>query len=377
MNKAALQELARQNGTPLMIVDHMAIRENFRTFRKLLPRVFPNYAIKANPEVEIVRTLYQEGSGFDIASWEEFTTLRRALPANEKEQQKFINSKVVFANTIKTIEALEGMRDFHIPMTFDNISELDKIEAHCKHAPLILRVEVPNDGAIVELSSKFGARYEDCRALLKHAEALNLKVIGVSFHVGSQCEKPDNFKTAFKLARQIFDDAKAMGHEFTTLDIGGGFPAPYDATVAPFEAFARLINDLIDSYFPSEQVKIIAEPGRFFVATAATSIASVIGKAIRHGRPYYYINDGVYHTFSGFIYDHIQYHFKAFKNGKSIPSTVAGPTCDALDTIVKDDPLPDLEIGDLVYSENTGAYTNASASFFNGFPPAKIIHVNE
>lgn len=377
INKATLQDLARKAGTPLMVVDHAVIRENFHAFRRLLPRVKPMFAIKANPEEAIVRTLFKEGSGFDVASLEEFATLRRALPGSEEEQLEFINSNVVFANTIKSIKALEAMRNFNVPMTFDNITELDKVAACCKHVPLILRLEVPNDGAVVELSSKFGAQYEDCMDLLKHARSLDMKVIGVSFHVGSQCERPDNFKTAFQLARKLFDDANAAGHEFTVLDIGGGFPAPYDASVAPFEAFTRLINDLIDSYFPDEYVKIIAEPGRFFVATAATSIASVIGKARRHGRPYYYINDGVYHTFSGLIYDHIHYHFKAFKDGETTPSTVAGPTCDALDTIATDDPLPDLDVGDLVYSENTGAYTNASASYFNGFPPAKIVHMNE
>lgn len=373
----ALEELAQKYGTPLLVIDHETIRDNFRAFRRLLPRVKPYFAIKANPEEAIARTLLYEGAGFDIASLEEFNILRRVIPGTDQEQRAFIDANVVFANTIKSFKALDAMQAYNVPMTFDNAAELDKIAARCRHVPLILRLEVPNDAAIVELSSKFGARYDDCPALLEHADMLGLKVVGVSFHVGSQCEKPGAFKTAFQRARKLFDDAIATGHGFTVLDIGGGYPAPYDESVAPMEAFSKRINDLIDEYFPSNDVQIIAEPGRFLVATAATAVATVIGKSVRHGRPYYYIDDGVYHTFSGFIYDHIQYHFKAFKDGKTTPSTVAGPTCDALDTIVKDDPLPDLEVGDLVYSENTGAYTNASASFFNGFPPAKIVHINQ
>nr|MDO8083191.1 type III PLP-dependent enzyme [Candidatus Sigynarchaeum springense] len=371
------EELAQKYGTPLLIIDHAVIRDNFRTFRQLLPRVKPFYAIKANPEESIVRTLFNEGAGFDIASLEEFDTLRRVIPGGYQEQRAFFDANVVFANTIKNFKALDTMQAYNVPMTFDNEVELDKIATRCRHVPLILRLEVPNDGAVVELSSKFGARFENCPDLLKHADMLGLNVIGVSFHVGSQCEKPGNFTIAFQRARQLFDDVEATGHKFTVLDIGGGFPAPYNSSVAPMEAFASLINRLIDTYFPSNDVQIIAEPGRFFVATAATAVATVIGKSKRNGRPYYYIDDGVYNTFSGLIYDHIQYHFNAFKTGNATPSAVAGPTCDALDMIAKDDPLPDLDVGDLVYSENVGAYTNASATFFNGFQPAKIVHLNE
>nr|MDO8114464.1 type III PLP-dependent enzyme [Candidatus Sigynarchaeota archaeon] len=376
MNNTELHDLALIKGTPLMVIDHARIRQNFQDFRRMLPRVFPYFAIKANPEVQIARTLAREGSGFDIASWEEFTILRRALQGNKSQKWRFLNSKVIYANTIKNIESLDKMREYSIPMTFDNPAELDKIAAHCNNLPLILRIDVPNHGSVVELSSKFGARYEDCQSLLKHADQLHLHVIGVSFHVGSQCEDPHNFVAAFERARQVFDDAKHAGHELSLLDIGGGFPAPYSPGIQPFAAYAAMINSLIDKYFPSDTISIVAEPGRYFVATAATSIASVIGKSIRDGKPYYYINDGVYHTFSGFIYDHIQYHFKAFHNGKAVPSVVAGPTCDALDTISRDELLPDLAIGDLVYSDYTGAYTNASASNFNGFPPAKIAHIN-
>jgi ornithine decarboxylase len=120
----------------------------------------------------------------------------------------------------------------------------------------------------------------------------------------------------------------------------------------------------------------MAEPGRFFVATAATLVAEVLGKAIRYEKPFYYINDGVYNSFSGFIFDHIQYHIKAFKSGPTQSSIVVGPTCDALDKISIDEQLPDLKMKDLVYAENMGAYTNASATKFNGFLPAKILNIN-
>jgi ornithine decarboxylase len=105
-------------------------------------------------------------------------------------------------------------------------------------------------------------------------------------------------------------------------------------------------------------------------------VSEVIGKAHRDGRQCYYINDGVYHTYSGQLFDHCHYPVRPFKDGPTQLCAVFGPTCDALDTITLAEPLPDLELGDLVYSENIGAYSHASSTSFNGFPPAKIVHLN-
>jgi ornithine decarboxylase len=139
---------------------------------------------------------------------------------------------------------------------------------------------------------------------------------------------------------------------------------------------ARKINAEINRLFPGD-IEILAEPGRFLVATAAAAVARIIGKAVRDGKTCYYIDDSVYHTYSGIIFDHCQYRVKAFKRGKKEICAVFGQTCDGLDTISQSEELPGLEIGDLVYSENIGAYSSASATWFNGFPPAKVLHVNE
>ncbi len=160
------------------------------------------------------------------------------------------------------------------------------------------------------------------------------------------------------------------------MDIGGGFPAPYDSHVKPFRHLAVKLNAEINRLFPKE-IEILAEPGRYMVATAATLVASIIGKAVRDGKPCYYIDDGVYHTFSGIIFDHCKYPIKSFKKGPTQICSVFGPTCDALDTISLAEELPDLELGDLVYSPNIGAYSQASSTWFNGFPPATVVHINE
>jgi ornithine decarboxylase len=159
------------------------------------------------------------------------------------------------------------------------------------------------------------------------------------------------------------------------LDIGGGFPARYDSTVRPFRELAKVINTEIDRLFPKD-IQVLAEPGRFLAAPCGISVAEVTGKAVRDGKTCYYINDGVYHTYSGVIFDHCKYPVKAFKKGPTSICSVFGPTCDALDVVSMAENLPDLERGDLVYSVNIGAYSHASATYFNGFPPAKVVHEN-
>jgi ornithine decarboxylase len=187
---------------------------------------------------------------------------------------------------------------------------------------------------------------------------------------------PKNYSQALHLAAGIFSEARARGFDLKLLDIGGGFPAHYDDTVPPLSKLAEMLNSELDHHFP-EPIEILAEPGRFLVATAATAVAQIIGKAVRGGKLCYYLNDGVYQTYSGIIFDHAQYHMKSFKNGPTQFCSVFGPTCDALDTIGLTEQLPVMDMGELVYSENIGAYSSASSTCFNGFPPAKVVHVNQ
>jgi ornithine decarboxylase len=375
--ESTLQQLAAQHGTPLFVVDHEELRRNFATFRRYLPRVQAYYAVKANPDPAIVRTLYRTGASFDVASIAEFLIVHeniKDLPP--KERQDFIWDKIIYANPIKTNETLAELDPYKPLVTYDNFEEIKKVQKYAPHAGLALRIQVPNTGAMVELSSKFGAPSGQAVSLIEAAHEAGLVVEGLSFHVGSQTTNFENYVQALNLAAGIFKEAKNRGFPMKLLDIGGGFPAPYSSAVPRFEALARRINAELDRLFPSP-IEILAEPGRFLVATAATTIAKVIGKARRDDKPCYYVDDGVYHTFSGILFDHCPYHLKAFKQGPTEISSVFGPTCDALDTISLAEELPDLELGDLVYSENIGAYSHASSTWFNGFPPAKVLHINQ
>jgi ornithine decarboxylase len=378
ISKARLKKLAEEVGTPLLVIDHDELRKNFRTFRTYLPRVQPYFAVKAGADPAVVRTLFKLGSSFDVASMPEFELVYenvKRMPARERQQ--WIWDKVIYANPIKPVETLARLDQYKPLVTFDNLDEIEKIATHAPHAGLVLRLKVSNTGAMVELSSKFGASPGEAVDLILEADRRGLTVEGISFHVGSQTTNFQNYVEALNLTADVYAEAKLRGYtRMNLVDIGGGFPAPYDSTVRPFRELARIINSELKRLFPT-QIEILAEPGRFFVATAGYSVSKIIGKAVRDGKPSYYINDGVYHTYSGQIFDHCRYPVKAFKRGHTQLSAVFGPTCDAFDVITMADNLPSLERDDLVYSEKIGAYTYASATTFNGFSPATVVHVNE
>src|SRR3954470_13176330 len=251
MTTKQLQRLAREHGTPLVVIDHDILRANFAAFRKHLPKVQAYYAVKANAEPAIVRTFYKAGASFDVASLPEFMLVYeniKHLPA--KEQQDFIWDKIIYANPTKPRETLQALDKYKPLVTYDNITELKKIREYAPHAGVVLRLRVPNTGSMVELSSKFGCDPGEAVDLIKAAFDLGLVAEGISFHVGSQCTNFQNFVQALNMAAAVMEEARERGgHEIKILDIGGGFPAPYNQHVKPFGELARVINAEIDRLF--------------------------------------------------------------------------------------------------------------------------------
>jgi ornithine decarboxylase len=377
-DKNALLKLVEDHGTPLFVLDHEIIRQNYRTFKEFLPRVQCYYAVKANSNQQIVETLFKEGSSFDVASYNEFMQVYQYIRHFEtKEKKHFVWDKIIFSNTIKDRTTLQKIRQYKPLVTYDNFDELKKLKQYCDTAGLVVRLKVPDTGSQVEMSSKFGAEPSDAQKLIQQAFDLGLKVEGISFHVGSQCTNFDNFTEALAITSEIFHDARRKGYNLNIVDIGGGFPVPYDPQVPDFRKLAAVLNSEFKRLFPDD-IEILAEPGRFIVATAAVLVSEIIGKARREGKIFYHINDGVYHTFSGVVYDHWIPNFGAFKQGEREICAVVGPTCDSFDKITLSADLPiNLEVGDFLYTENIGAYSTASTTRFNGFDGAKVVHENQ
>src|SRR5258705_8251192 len=251
MTKSQLQSIVRKHGTPVVVIDHDIIRENYASFKKHLPKIQGYYAVKANAEPAIVCTLFQAGASFDVASLPEFMLVYeniKHLPP--KQQQDLIWDKIIYPNPTKPKETLQALDQYKPLVTYDNLAELKKIKEYAPHAGVVLRLRVPNTGSMVELSSKFGCDPGEAVDLIVSAFGMGLVVEGLSFHVGSQCTNFQNFVQALNIAAAVMDEAKARGHEIRILDIGGGFPAPYNEHVKPISGLAKKINAEVDRLFP-------------------------------------------------------------------------------------------------------------------------------
>ena len=313
----------------------------------------------------------QLGNGFDCASKSEIDL---ALDTGIDP------SRIIYAQPCKTRSYLRYAQEKGVKqMTFDNADELYKIKAHFPGAELYLRILTDDSTSLCRLSMKFGASLDVAHQLLQLAHELELKVVGVSFHVGSGAADPRAFLKAVQDARLVFDQAEAIGHEMHTLDVGGGF------CHKSFENFSGVLSDALETYFPPT-VRVIAEPGRYYVANAFSLAANVIARRdLPKEKPtdldsyMIYLNDGVYGNFSNIIFDHqhpvAQVLSSAPKSEQGTPNSVElvnysiwGPTCDGIDVITTDINLPALlDTGDWLYFEEMGAYTKCSATRFNGF----------
>ena len=391
---------------------------------RALPRIRPYYAVKSNPDARVVKTLMVMGAGFDCASKNEIVeVLSLGAPPSD----------IIFANPCKAKSHILFAKEKGVlRMTFDNAQEIDKIYELYPEAHLVLRLLPDDSHSTSPLGSKFGAAISEWETLMDKCIALKMKLIGVSFHVGSGNYDTSAHTAAINLARQAFDLAESKGLKFTLLDIGGGWPGTDDGALN-FDTIAEAIGPQIDQLFPSD-VEVISEPGRYFCTEAYTLAVSVISKREKFLPPpentedgdnngdgssaapqrqlLYYMAEGLYGSFNNIIFDHFTPSPLLLKqpgsaSGTATPSSsganntapgvvdhsisdaasghvhvdstlthskLFGPTCDSIDVIIPDIQLPELEVGAWLYFVNMGAYTAASASSFNGFSLPNAFH---
>jgi len=292
--------------------------------------------------------------------------------------QRVAPQRCIHTHPIKRDQDIAAALRFGI-RTFvaDNPDEVRKFRKYRHRAELLLRVSFRNPAAVVDLSRKFGCEPAAVRPLLALARSLGVHVRGLSFHVGSQVADPAKYVEAIDACREIIVQARRDGDaELDVLDIGGGFPIAYSGKAQPIRQFCRPIRREIASLPPG--TRVWAEPGRFIAGPAGTCVTAVTSRAQREGRWWYYLDDGMYGSFSGQLYDHALYPLDCLdRRGPRHPSVLAGPTCDSIDVIREDIPLPELQIGDLLVGRMMGAYTSATATDFNFIPRARIVAVNQ
>ncbi|KAJ8592869.1 ornithine decarboxylase [Rhizopogon salebrosus TDB-379] len=370
------------------VADLSQIFRQHERWMKYLPEIVPHYAVKCNPDPYVIRLLASLGAGFDCASNGEISQILNIGGVDP--------SRIIFANPCKATSFVRSAARAGVNnMTFDNADELYKIARAHPDAKLIVRILADDSKSICRFGIKFGAPLEVVPSLLSKAKELGLDVIGISFHVGSGCYDPTAYRDAIRRARDAFIMGTQAGYRFTLLDVGGGFED------ARFEAAASVLTDAINHYFPDRKgIRLIAEPGRFYVSRAFSLAANIIARRAPmvesspesvDPRPtsdepsvMYYINDGVYGAFNCIMFDHqtVNPYVLSLNGSFHISSSeplslcsVWGPTCDSIDCVCKAVELPSaLQIGDWLGFDNMGAYTICAASQFNGFQFSKVVY---
>ena len=367
-SREAIQHLVARYGSPLLVIDAERVRRQYRRLTAALPGVDLHYALKPLPHSSLITTLMGEGAFFDLATNGEVELVRR-LGVDPK--------RCIHTHPIKRAQDIRNAMEFGVS-TFvaDNPDEVRKFARLGERARLLLRVSFRSPGAVCDLSRKFGCDPETFLELARLAAGLGVDVQGISFHVGSQAADPAKHVEAIEACAKLLARARReqLG-TLDTLDIGGGFPIDYGTPVPDIGRFCAPIRQQLVKL--PKRIRVIAEPGRFIAGPAAIGVASVMGRAQREGHWWYYLDDGLYGSYSGQLYDHARYPVEPLRAGaQQLPSVLAGPTCDSIDVIAENLMLPKLEIGDLLIGRAMGAYTWASASEFNFFPRATVVSVN-
>lgn len=335
------------------------------------------YAVKANPEPAVLRAIWDGGvRHFDCASISEVQLVRRLFPGADIHFMHPVKSR----SAIREAWMLHGVRDF----VLDSESELTKImqeitkpeTAKADSKPgLFVRLALPETGAAINLSKKFGADVNAAVALLQAARPLAGR-LGLAFHVGSQCIDPLAWRDAMQLAGEVI---RACNVRVDVLDIGGGFPVAYpDMDPPPLGAFMAEIDAAYDA-LNMPWLKLWAEPGR---ALAAGGGSVVVQVQMRRGNMLY-INDGVY----GALADAgaLRFRFPArllrarpSHGAPDAPFGLFGPSCDSLDVMEGPFLLPDdIAEGDWIEIGQLGAYGTCLRTAFNGFDRAALVEVSD
>ena len=352
--------------TPFLLIDSDKVREKTSMIGRYIKNSKVFYAVKANPDGDILNFLNDLKMGFEISSEGEL----EILSSLGIEPERIISS-----NPIKSLKFLKMAAMYDIKyFAFDSAEEVDKLSRFVPHCNLYIRLSVPNEGSEWPLSKKFGVELDEAATLLTYAKDRGLNPVGITFHVGSQCTNIYNWNIALDKAKVLWDIAESNRITLNFLNIGGGYPIKYTKNVVSIETIEKNVNSLIYERFP-KGIGIHIEPGRAVVGDAGILVTSVIGKARRSDEDWIYIDVGVFNglmeSVGGIKYSYVVESYKHARHKKRW--TIAGPSCDSFDVIDNNVTLPEPNVGNLILILSSGAYTVSYASEFNGFSIPKTI----
>jgi len=365
---------ARRFDRPTLVLSREAVRYQYRALASGLGRAHIHYAVKANPQREVLQTLISEGSGFDAASRGE---IELCLSLGAKPEQ------ISFGNTIKRASDIVFAYENGITLfAADAEAELEKIAAHAPGVQVYIRLLVGATGADWPLSRKFGCTPPMALPLMAKAVELGLKPVGLSFHVGSQTRNASMWRDTLDQVAAVWREAQAAGYGLSLINIGGGFPATYEYEVEAPNAYAVQVMDMVNERF-AEATYVMAEPGRGMVAEAGVIAAEVMlvsRKSDDDLHRWVYLDIGKFSGLAETMDEAIRYSFVTDRDHEDMaPCIVAGPSCDSADVLYEKRPviLPvGLAAGDRIMIKSCGAYTTTYSSVcFNGFPPLDVLVV--
>lgn len=348
---------------PYLIMDREVIKEKVSMIGRNIrnSRVF--YAVKANPDRQLLELLAGLGVGFEIASEGEL----QMLESLGVEPQRIITS-----NAIKTVGFIKQAFNYGISyFAYDSADEVEKLSRYAPSSHVYVRLSVPNEGSEWPLSKKFGVEIDDAKELIIYAKDKGLDPIGITFHVGSQCTNVYNWNSALDKARELWDNVGNSGIRLKMLNIGGGYPIRYTKNVVDIETIERRVSEILHRKFP-EDIEIFIEPGRAVVGDSGIFVATVIGKAARADENWLYLDVGVFNGLMESV-GGIKYTYIVESKKRQKKWVIAGPSCDSFDVMEREVELPEPEVGDRLLILSSGAYTTSYASTFNGFPVPKTI----
>jgi diaminopimelate decarboxylase/spermidine synthase len=350
--------------SPYLTIDLDRVRKNLQTLRAALPDAQIRYAVKANPAEAVLRLLAAEGVTFDVASVGEIDACDSA---------GIDGGFLTFGNPIRKPSemATAYSRGVH-RFTFDTEHGVTAIAERASAASVECRIAPQFSPSVTPFGHKFGCAPEEAVRLLDRARQLGLRPEGVCFHVGSQQLEPSAWELGVRCAAPIFD---AVG-DLTTINVGGGFPIAYAASVPALEAISDTIESALTRYFGAHPPQLVVEPGRVIVGSAGTIRCEVVAlRTGTDGRRWVYLDIGRYGGLAETENEYIRYRLQTARDGDPADDAViAGPTCDGDDVLYQRYPLPvTLCPGDRVEILDAGAYTASYASTaFNGFPPLPV-----
>lgn len=362
-----LQYLDREaQETPFLLIDTDKVRQKISVIGRAIRNAKVFYAVKANPDIQILRLMNGLGTGFEIASEGELEILA---------QLGVDPGRILSSNPVKSLKFLKMAGSYGVRLfAFDSADEVEKLVRYIPDSRVYVRLSVPNEGSEWPLSKKFGVELDEALALLRYAKDKGLTPVGITFHVGSQCTNIYNWNIALDKAKNLWERAENEGIVLKMLNIGGGYPIKYRKNVVSIEAIEKNVNAHVYERFP-EHTDIFIEPGRAVIGDAGILVTSVIGKAQRGDEGWLYLDVGVFNglmeSVGGIRYSYLVESLNKPADKKQW--TVAGPSCDSFDVIDKNVMLTEPDIGNIVLILSTGAYTVSYASEFNGFSIPRTI----